>query len=240
MPNGFSFVPSADAKLLEWSAAFKTQIVATPTAFGLVAAQATAYATLHDAYAAALTVATNKTTRTESTVATKNLAKKNLQVNASSLGGMIQKNLTVTDAQKLGLGLTVRAQPQPIPAPSSQPAIEVLSVMGKTVTVRFKSTETIGKRGRPAGTIGLQVYSLIAPEASGNPADWRFEATTSSNLVTIAFPESTPPGTQVWITGSWVSPRLQTGPAANPVTTHLQFGNTIVAMPQQTRKRRAA
>ena len=240
MPSGSSFVPNSDERLLNWSASFRDQIVATPTAFFTTAAIAAAYSLVHNAYATALATALNKTTRTESTVATKDACKRTLQIQARSLGGMIQKNVNVTDAQKLGLGITVRATPSPIPPPSSQPLVEVISVTGRTVSLRFKSTATIGKRGRPSGTAGLQVYSLVAAEPSQNPSDWTFCGTTSKTLMDVEFPATVAAGAQVWFVASWISPRLQTGPASNAVTTHLQYGNTVVAMPQEARKRRAA
>ena len=44
------FIPAREADLVAWSTNFNTLISATPTAFGLVAAQATAYATLNTAF----------------------------------------------------------------------------------------------------------------------------------------------------------------------------------------------
>ena len=53
------FIPPRDAELLTWSVNFKTLIVATPTAYGLTAPQATAYGTKHDAYASAFQTASD-------------------------------------------------------------------------------------------------------------------------------------------------------------------------------------
>jgi hypothetical protein len=48
-----NFVPTREADLLAWSRNFDNLISATPTAFGLTAAQATAYSTLHTNFAKA-------------------------------------------------------------------------------------------------------------------------------------------------------------------------------------------
>ena len=240
MAGSVSFVPTADDKLLSWSATFKSHIVANPTTYGLVALQSSSYATLHDSYAVALATVADKNTRNVSNVELKNVAKRNLTIQARGLGGMVQKNPAISDALKLGLGITVRSQGQPIPAPSSSPLIEIVGVAGNTVSLRFKSTETIGKRGKPAGVQGVQIHSLVGDAANTQDVSaWTFQGTTSQTLIDIELPESVAPGAMVWFTAAWVNPRLMTGPAADPVSTHTQFGSTKV-MPVATRRKRAA
>ena len=58
------FLPAKDAELLSWKTDFSAAITATPTDYGLVAGQATAFAALLSAYSAALAIATNPMTRT--------------------------------------------------------------------------------------------------------------------------------------------------------------------------------
>ncbi len=85
------YPPAREADLLTWSSAFKTKITATPTAYGLTAAQATAYGTLHDAFAAAYATANDQLTRSPASVATKNLAKWALVAQIRLLGGIVQR-----------------------------------------------------------------------------------------------------------------------------------------------------
>lgn len=232
-------LPDTDAKLLAWVNNFKTLITAAPTTYGLSAAQATAFGTLVTNFATAL-AACEPGVRNKSSTATKNNCRDLLKKSARELSSIITGQPNVTDSQRYALGLNVRAIPQPVPPPSSQPLIEVVSVMGRTVSLRFKSTATIGKRGRPAGTAGLQVYSMVGTAATDNPADWTFCGTTSKTLMDVEFPATVAAGSQVFFVASWVNPKLQTGPASNPVSTFLQFGNAVVTMPQEARKRRAA
>ena len=109
-----SFLPNTDAALLAWSLNFSTLITATPTAYGLVAGQATAYAALHTAYGTAL-AACDPAIRTRGAVQTKNTARTNLKNSARSLAKIVEGTPTVTNAQKVTLGLNVRSLPSPIP-----------------------------------------------------------------------------------------------------------------------------
>jgi hypothetical protein len=80
-----SFYLGTDGELYTGSENFSTKISAAPTDYGLVAAQATAYAALNTAYAAAYLAAVDPETRTKGNVAAKNQAKVNLKAMASDL-----------------------------------------------------------------------------------------------------------------------------------------------------------
>src|SRR5687768_14510632 len=82
-PMGKSFFRGTDAELYTGSANFSTLITATPTVFGLTAPQATAYAALNAAYAAAYVAANNPLTRTKPAITAKNDAKIPLKIMAS-------------------------------------------------------------------------------------------------------------------------------------------------------------
>jgi hypothetical protein len=75
MPD--DYIPSRDADFDPFAINFKTLIVATPTNYGLVAADGTAIATAVDSWHTAFLAATNPTTRTTATIATKNTQRAN-------------------------------------------------------------------------------------------------------------------------------------------------------------------
>jgi hypothetical protein len=223
-----NFFPSRDSELLAWSLNFKTLITASPTTYGLTAPLATAYGTLHTAYADAL-AACDPAIRTKSAVAAKNLARTNLKNNARLLANLVNGTASVTDAQKLELGLTVRAQPAPVPPPSSAPAIEVVSVIGWTAKVRLKNTETIGKRGKPAGVLGANVFSHVGATPPTDIGAWKFEGGTGRVTVDVVFPNTLAAGTTVWLTAFWFNGRKQSGPACAPVSCNLPGGSVSMA-----------
>src|SRR5688572_9679270 len=124
------FLPNKDAALLAWSLNFSTRITATPTAYGLVAADATAYAALHTNFATTM-AAVDPDERNKIATAAKNTARLALKTSARLLAKRVEGTASVTDAQKLELGLNVRAMPSPIPPPATAPIISITSVMGR-------------------------------------------------------------------------------------------------------------
>ena len=110
-----SFLPGREASLITWSNNFSTLITATPTAFGLTAAQATAFAALNTAWVSAYNTAKNALTRSPANIITKDQAKKLMIAEARQLAGVIQKFPTITNTQRSELGLTVPNTPSPVP-----------------------------------------------------------------------------------------------------------------------------
>ena len=155
-----TFFPSSDTALLAWSLNFSTLITATPTAYGLTAALATAYGTLHTAYATALAAA-DPAVRTKSSVIAKNLARNSLKNDARLLAKLVEGTASVTDPQKAALGLNVKTPPSPIPAPSDAPNLDVASVSGWTVKVKLHDATSGSKRGKPPGVTGATVFSYV-------------------------------------------------------------------------------
>src|SRR5689334_20139871 len=113
-----NFYVGADARILTGSANFSTLITGAPTTYGLVAAQATAYAALNTAYAAAYDAAKDPGTRTTVTVAAKDQARRSLVASAKQLAAIVRSTASVTDSQLLELGLSRRSAPTPIPPPA--------------------------------------------------------------------------------------------------------------------------
>jgi hypothetical protein len=216
-----SFLPDRDSLLLAWSLNFSNRITATPTTYGLTAAQATAYAAVHAAFATAL-AAVDPNERSKSLVAAKNTARDNLRTQARALAKLVDGTLTVTPAQRLELGLNVRKTPTPIPVPTASPFIETRQRYGTTVFVRI--SDGSGKRARPSGTQGARVYTFVGDTPPTDPQDWFDEGQTTRADVELLFPAETPPGTTVWITAAWYNPRGQLGPACTPVSTVLAGG----------------
>jgi hypothetical protein len=147
MANSF-FNIRKDAVFAAGSANFATLISATPTDFGLSATQATAYAALDSTFQAALVTATNPSTRTVTTVQTKNDAKVPLRESASSLAKIIEGTPTVTDTQKRALGISVRATPTPMP-PLGKPSDFAVGVEPATgaLNLKWKNTNPRGASG---------------------------------------------------------------------------------------------
>jgi len=142
-----SFFTGTDAELYTGSESFSTKISATPTAYGLTAGQATAYAALNATYAAAYLAATDPATRTKGQVAAKNSAREPLQNMASDLAKIIEGTPSVTDQQKIDLGLNVRKVPAPKPAPGTPGQFRVELFADGTIEVGWKCQNPAGAGG---------------------------------------------------------------------------------------------
>jgi hypothetical protein len=226
---GKNFIPSREASLVSWTNNFNTLVAATPTAFGLTAAQATAYTTLNTAFVNAYNVVQNKQTRSPANIQTKNAAKASLIASARQLAGIIQKFPTITNAQRSELGLTVRSSPSPIPAPSTSPDLDVVSSVGNTVKIRLHDSTSGSKRGKPAGVKGASVFSFVGAAAPTDSSGWNFEGNTSRTVVDVTFPSATAPGAKVWFTAFWFNSKSQSGPACAAVGTNIPGGAAMAA-----------
>jgi len=221
VPNGF--LSLSDAGLLAWTVNFNTLINADPTAYGLTVEQAAEYATLSDAYASAYQTAVDPGTRTRGKVQAKNTAKAALKDRARLLAKVIEGQVGVTDEQKIDLGLNVRKAPAPIPPPETAPDIDIVSVSGRRVKIRLHNADNT-KRAKPAGVAGASVFSFVGEAPPSDTAAWKFEGNTTRTVVDVDIDPSAQPGAKVWFTAFWFNPRAQSGPAANPVATNVQFG----------------
>jgi hypothetical protein len=164
------FIPPKDADLDTWAQNFATLITSTPTAYGLVAGQATTFTGLKGTFSTALAAASDPLTRTKPSVATKDTARAALVSNARQLAAIVQGFPSITPTQLAGLGLTVRQTvPTPIPAPITRPVIGVISNGGQVIALQYHDETTPLARAKPYGVIGVQVQYKLGPTP---PTGW--------------------------------------------------------------------
>ncbi len=201
------FPPTRESELLAFSANFDTLISAAPTSYGLTAAQATAYKTLHTAYADALLLATQPSTRTKPKITAKDVAKDALVDGPGGLrelAAIIQAFPGTTDEERENLGLPVRDdEPTPVPAPVIPPVMSIEKQLGRSVTVRLRDAENPDRRGKPDGVIGASVFMFVGEDAPANPMNATFLFNTSKNVFVIDFPAEIASGAKVWLTAFW-------------------------------------
>ncbi len=216
MATAKDYLPASDAGLLSWSANFSSKIATGFASFGLTSANATAYAAKQVAFASALTASTDPLTRGPNTVLLKNQCKAALVQISRQMAMQVTGTMTVTNAQRQSLNLTVRAQPQPIPPPGVAPALDIVSITGRTVRVRLHDADDASRR-RPAGVTGCSVFSYVGATPPADTDPWKFEGSTTSVNFDVQFPMSVAPGTQVWVTAFWTNSKRQGGPACTPI-----------------------
>ncbi len=218
------FIPSQEAELVTWSTNFDAQINNDPPAVGLTVEQTGGYSTLQAAFVAAFQASQDPSTRTPSTIVTKNEAKDALVANARHLARIIQACPTVSDTQRSDLGLTVRkTEPSPVPVPEEEPHLDIQERFGSVVRIRLHD-DTASRRGKPEGVEGAMVFSFVGPTPPTDLEKWSFEGNMTRALVDVAFDPALAAGTQVWLTAAWYNPRGQSGPGCTPVSTTLVGG----------------
>jgi len=225
-------VPLKDSALVSFGSNFSTRITASPTTFNLVAADATQYATLLGAFISAyeaVTQARDAGTRSKPLTTVKDLAKADLLPFARSLYGQVQADTAVGAADKELLGIVVRTMPTPIPTPVDAPALDIVSVIGRTVKIRLHDATNHSRRGKPAFVKGAAIFSYVGAVPPSDPALFKFEGNTTLTDVTVNFPLTVAPGAQVWLTAMWFNERAQSGPGCTPISTNVQFGGGLMA-----------
>ena len=223
------FLPTRDALLLSWSSNFSSLISAGAVSYGLTTSQATAYAALHSAFAAAYATAIEPSTRTRSAISIKDNCRSLLKANARLLARIVQAAPAVTAAQKIDLGLTPRdVNPSPINPPVDPPVLEVAAAVGRTLKLRLRATGT-DRRSKPAGVQGASVFSFVGAAAPADISAWTFEGASTRTNFDVTFGPAVPAGAQVWLTAFWYNPRAQSGPACEPVCAYIAGGVSAAA-----------
>ena len=225
MPSTTDFIPGRESELVTWSTNFDTLINADPLIYGLDIGQASAYAALHTAFVAAYQTANDPSTRTPSAIVSKDDAKDALITNARDLAAIVQSFPGTTDILRSDLGITVPdTEPTPIPPPANPPGIDIVSAVGRTVTLRLHDSLSPTTRGKPDGVAGATVFSYVGTAAPVELDDWKFEGNTTLTKYDVNFDPEVANGAMVWFTAFWFNPRAQSGPAASPVSTNMPGG----------------
>ena len=223
-------IPVKDSLLVPYSTNFNDRIVANPSTFQLLPAQATNYTALHDPYVAAydaMMAARADGTRSKSLTNAKDNAKRSLLTYARQLYSFVQSNNSVSQANKILLGIHLRVIPAPIPRPGVQPAVDVIGVIGRTVQLKIHDSASSLKRGKPAGATAAWVYSFVGENYPSDPTLWNFEGATTRPRFDILFPSTVAGGAQVWVCAAWINAKQEVGPTSVPITTNLPGGGTI-------------
>lgn len=214
-----SWIPTDDALLDPFVNNFQTLIAANPTTYNLVAGDATAITAAYTSWHAAFLAATNPTTRTTATVATKRLQKANVLAVVRRYGATIRANIGVSDALKIGLGLRVRdTTPTPVPPPATHPLLTMVDSTIGSQAIKVADETTPTRRARPAGTIGLLVFRAVADDAAPTPGpdDAKFLTflTRAEFLSTFAPADN---GKTATYYARWTNSRGELGPWSDPL-----------------------
>jgi hypothetical protein len=217
------FIPKREDEFVIWATNLSQGITAGPVALGLLAADATALATLLTSFVNAKDLCDDPATKTPVAQTNKAVAKAALTADIRSLAKRIQANPSVTAGQKTALGLPIHnATPSPTPVPATAPQVSIASFRLGAIEIGIVDELTPNKKARPVGTIGAEVYSfVIQPGQTGGAPDdleqWRFEGLATKNVFTIGY-NSVDGGKEVVIVARWINRKGEAGGTSIPVT----------------------
>ena len=221
---GSTYIPNRESDLLTFLNAFAQKITPDATAYGLTVEQMMAFDDRRTAFATAYQVANDPLTRSPANVEKKNTAKKAAIAELRKLVDICQAWPGMTNDKRAELGITIKdVTPTPVPVPSASPVIDVVSVDAWTVRVRLHNGES-PRRAKPDGVKGATLFSYVGDQPPADVAAWKFEGSVTRTDVKLTFPTTLAPGTTVWVTAFWFNPTSQSGPAATPVSTQINFG----------------
>lgn len=213
------YIPAKDADFANWSTNFSNVITANPSAYGLVAADATAIAAANSAFQTAYALALNPATRTSVTIANKDVQKASTLITERTYAQIIQNNAGVSDANKAAAGLTIRKTSRtPIPTPGTTPILGLIGGTPGVITLNFKDTTTPTSKAKPFGATLLEMY---AQYPGTNTADIDLATFVGYNTKS-PFAYDVPTGKKglgVTFWGRWGTRTGKVGPFSNPLST---------------------
>jgi hypothetical protein len=224
------YLPTQDAQLALWTAAFGAKIEEYGGAIGLTDPQILEYTGLQEAFATALARVQDGVTRSPSNIVLKDQARDALTAKTRTLVGFIQEYPGTTDAQRSALQITIRKTTRTPSDPIEvAPRVVIASVKGMTFTLNIADPTSVSKKKRYEGSIGAQTYSYVGDEYPQDPALWAFHGTASKYVHEITMPFPLVPGTQVWVTAAWVDIKGRSGPLADPVSARVEYAGAANA-----------
>jgi hypothetical protein len=210
--------PTRESDLDNWLNNFKTLIAATPTNYGLVAADATAITNAFNSWHTAYQQAVNAATRSTLTIETKNQQKASVLFLVRGYIATILANRAVSDTLKMGLGLHIRdTSPTPVPPPSTKPALQIVKTDQGFMDITATDEATPLRRARPAGSVGMLLYRAVAETAVNDPTQAQFLTFVGKPAAHSQFTSADRGKTATYF-ARWTNARGEVGPWSNGVS----------------------
>lgn len=217
-----SYIPQPDGAFADWLSNFATLIAASPTSYGLLAADATTISAQNTAYQAAYSLATDPSTRTAVTIAAKDAAKASALSVVRPYAQRINANAGVSNDQRAELGLTIRkTTPTPVPPPATAPTLSIVSAIPLATVLAYKDPAAPAGKAKPYGVIGVQIATSIGTVAAVDPAQASYDLTATKAPFTRTWTSAQQGKTATmfarWVTRGGPSGIQQTGPWSAPL-----------------------
>lgn len=226
-----------DAAKMAWMVQFAAAITATPPAYGLTTIEAATIQSAVDTASAAFDLAgsTNRTPndptgRTSPNIGTMRTAMIAALSLCISYGNNILNNAGVANGDIIAAGMVPKATGRtPRLVPATAPLLSIISAESGIHRFRFSDSDTPDTRAKPAGAVGLQLFTKVgvAPAVTPDGADFYAAFTSNGRTLTALGPivayDPADAGKVATLFGRWVGSRGDVGPWSLPVSMNIAF-----------------
>jgi hypothetical protein len=200
------YIPSQDAKLMNWLSNFAALITASPAAYGLTSADAVNIANAVAAYQAAYTPVTSPTTKTAAAVSAKNTQRVIVLATVRPYAQQIALNAGVSSDAKIALGVNPRTStPSAVTAPASNPVLVVQSASNLSLVVRYRdSAAGPSVKAKPYGVTVCQLSYAVSATPVTDPTALTSTLLATKSPLVLTF-DASAAGKQVYLAARWAT-----------------------------------
>lgn len=207
------YIPARDADLDVWANNFSTLLTASPGTYGLLSADATSVAGVFTTWHTAYLAATSPSTRTPTSITTKDDSKISMLAIIRPYAVSISQNQGVLSADKVAIGVNPRTNgPSPIPDPTTAPVLFVIGATPLQHTLGYHDSdqpETV--KAKPDGVKFAEIRCSVSatPIVDQDAIDYKQMASKSPFAVNFL---SADVGKSAYYCSRWINSNGKVGP----------------------------
>jgi hypothetical protein len=181
-----SVPPQNELELLTWAKNASSKLTESGANFGIGPESASSFASSYSKFADLMAKMENPDLRTPNVRIQKDVQKRNLTNACRGVIRAVKAHFGVSDAQLTDLRIPIPDRERTrIDPPEAIPNLLVSEVMGRHVTIELRDEE--GKRRKPKGVKGANVYTFVGDTPPDDLDAWKFEGGTTKTKLTHPF-----------------------------------------------------
>ena len=204
--------PLQKDNLRAWTEHFLNVAQANAVAWGLDPAEVADAVAAQASFAAALREQLEAINLAQAATRTQKAAQADLKRRVRRLARRISSTPAISDGDRLGMGLRLRDRnPTKSPVPASHPVVTIDTRLRLRHILRIVDANATDSRGRPAKTMGCEIWIAIGPEAPSDPKGFQYQgmATKSKHEVELLGENA---GKTAHYLARWLNTRGEPGP----------------------------
>lgn len=212
------YIPSSESELVDWLDNFHTQLTAKKSALNVPDAALAKLATAKDDFKTKVADTKAKRIAYEASLEAEKDARRDAVAEARSLAQQVQREPSITNADRAQLRLTVRdTEPTPPSAPDSFPIVTVDTSKRLRHGLNWKDNKTPTSRARPEGVVYTELHSYVGTTPPTDTSQFKMVETYTKNSATIEY-TSADAGKTAYYNLRWVNSRKEKGPWSETVS----------------------